>query len=64
MPLNKRVKILKEAKPNSWIALSADESRLLATSESYTEAVRLAEASGETEPVLIRTPDSWDDRVY
>jgi hypothetical protein len=64
MPLSERVKILREAKPNSWIALSSDESKLLATSESYAEAVKIAEAAGETEPVLIRTPDTWIDRVY
>jgi hypothetical protein len=64
MPLSERVKILKQAKPNSWIALSSDESKLLATSESYAEAVKIAEASGEPEPVLIRTPDTWVDRVY
>lgn len=64
MPLSERVKILREAKPNSWIALSSDESKLLATSESYAEAVKIAEAAGETEPVLIRTPDTWVDRVY
>ena len=64
MASNERVKILKGAKPNSWIALSADESKLLASSEKYSEAVRLAEAQGESEPVLIRTPDAWIDRVY
>jgi hypothetical protein len=64
MSLSERVKILKQAKPNSWIALSSDESKLLATSESYAEAVKIAEAAGETEPVLIRTPDTWVDRVY
>jgi hypothetical protein len=64
MSLSERVKILKQAKPNSWIALSSDESKLLATSESYAEAVKIAEAAGEPEPVLIRTPDTWVDRVY
>ncbi len=59
-----RIKILKDALPNSWIALSADESRVLASGQTYSDAVKLAEAKGESEPVLIKTPESWLDRVY
>ena len=64
MSTEERVRILREARPNSWIALSADESKLLASNESYSEAVKLAKAQGEPEPILIRIPDTWIDRVY
>ena len=64
MTPEERVKILTQATSDSWIALSADESKLLASSKSYSEVVKLAEAQGETEPVLIKTPDAWLDRVY
>ena len=62
--MSERAKILRDAKPNTWVALSADESKLLAVSEDYLEALEKAEATGEKEPVLIRRPDSWMERVY
>ena len=58
-----RVRILREAEPNSWIALSGDESRLVASGSTYGEAVERAELQGESNPVLIKTPDSWLPQV-
>ena len=39
MSADERVKILSEAKPNSWIAFSSDESKLVASGATYSEAV-------------------------
>ena len=58
-----RLKILKEAKPDSWIAFSADESRVVAYGETYSDAVEHAEKAGENEPVVVKTPDNWNPRV-
>jgi len=39
--------------PRTWVALSADESRVVATGSTYGEAVDRAEASGEMHPILM-----------
>ena len=64
MLAEERIKILKEAKPDSWIAFSADESRVLASASTYLEAVKAAEAQGEDNPVIVKTPDDWSPRVF
>ena len=66
MPMSdeERVRILSEAKPNSWIALASDESKLVGRGDTYDEAVEDAEKHGETDPLLIQIPDSWEPRVF
>jgi hypothetical protein len=59
MSPKERVEVLKTAAPNSWLALSCDESRVVARGDSYSEAARMAAESGEKDPVLLKTPDSW-----
>jgi hypothetical protein len=63
MSTEERVKILREAKPNSWVAFSGDESKVLAYGETYSDAVRAAEKLGETDPVMVKVPDNWSSRV-
>ena len=58
-----RVRILSEAKPNSWLALSTDESRVAGRGDSYEEAVADAQKHGESDPLLIKVPDHWEPRV-
>ena len=64
MTPQERVKILSEAKPSSWLALSSDESHVVGRGDTYSEAVAEAEKHGETDPILIKIPDSWDTRVF
>ena len=64
MSAEERVRILREARPSSWLAFSNDESKLLACSDSYVEVVKAAERLGETEPVIVKTPDNWDARIF
>ena len=63
MSAQERVKILADAAPNTWVALSQDESRVVASGENYTQAVENAEDAGESDPVLIRVPDAWRPMV-
>lgn len=63
MSSQERTEILLKAPPRTWIALSDDESRVVAYAPSYEEAVEKAEASGESDPILIMTPDSWQHMV-
>lgn len=54
-----RIQILREAKPNSWIAFSHDEKSFVAQGSTYLEAVEQAELRGENDPVLVRVPEEW-----
>ena len=59
-----RVQILREAKPNSWLALSSDESRVAGRGDSFEQAVKDAKEHGENDPLLIKVPDNWEPRVF
>jgi len=63
MSTEERVRILRGAKPNSWVAFSGDESKVLAYGESYSDAVEAAKELGEFEPVMVKVPDNWSSRV-
>jgi hypothetical protein len=64
MSADERVKILRDAAPNTWVAFSSDESCLVSCGATYSEAVELAEKSGESDPVLIKIPDNWNARTF
>ena len=64
MSTEERVRILREAKPNSWVAFSGDESKVVAYGDSYSQVVKAAESVGETEPVLVKIPDTWASTVF
>jgi hypothetical protein len=63
MAPERRLEVLKGAPPNSWLALSHDESTVVGGGATYGEAVREAEQKGEDDPVLIKTPDDWSPMV-
>jgi hypothetical protein len=54
-----RLEALRSAPLNSWIALSEDESKIVATGATYGEAVRKSEEAGVNEPIILKTPPSW-----
>jgi hypothetical protein len=56
MTPEQREKLLKGAKPDTWIALSADETKVIGRGETYGDALADAERNGETAPVLIKVP--------
>lgn len=56
---NPRLEALRTAPLNSWVALSEDESRVIASGATYEEVVKKSEAAGVADPVLIRTPPEW-----
>jgi hypothetical protein len=63
MAPEERTQLLRDSPPNTWIALSSDESRVVGRGTSYEDAVSLAEKEGEKDPVLIMTPESWLPRI-
>ena len=59
MSVRERIEILSESSPDTWIALSQDESRVIARGDNYIQAVDNAEAAGEKDPVLLLVPTTW-----
>jgi hypothetical protein len=49
-------KIFEGIPRGSWIALSNDEERVLAHSQDFDTAVRVAKELGEEDPVITRVP--------
>jgi hypothetical protein len=54
-----RMKALKSAPLNSWIALSNDESSVVAIGSSYAEVSKKIEESGVLDSVVLKTPKQW-----
>jgi hypothetical protein len=60
---SQRLELLRSAPMNSWIALSADESRIVAIGSTFMEADEAAKRTGEQGYFLTKTPDSWLPRA-
>jgi len=58
-----RLQSLRAAPPDGWVAFSENEDRVVAYGATYDEAVRKAEEQGVTDPVLVKVPCDWTDRV-
>jgi hypothetical protein len=54
-----RFQALRSAPLNSWVALSEDETRIVAVGTSYEDVVKKSENLGVSDPVLVKTPESW-----
>jgi D-serine dehydratase len=63
MNAQERAQALRDTKPDSWVALSEDESRVVGHGDTYREAVEEARRNGEEDPLLIKTPEKWNDLV-
>ena len=59
MSSDERLQILRTAKPNSWIAFSADEERVIAVGLTFEDAIGAAKESGESDPLLTFIPPNW-----
>jgi hypothetical protein len=60
---SQRLELLRSAPMNTWIAISADESRIVATGSTFMEADEAAKKAGEEGYFLTRTPNSWLPRA-
>ena len=54
-----RIQALRSAPLDAWIALSEDESHIIATGMTYEEAVEQSERAGVPDPIIIKTPVKW-----
>jgi hypothetical protein len=59
MSTQERLVILREATPNTWLAFSADEERVVARGKTFEEACANAKESGESDPILTLIPPTW-----
>ena len=55
-----RLKLLESAPLDSWIAISEDESRIIAVGGTYSEASERSDAAGEPNSIILKTPPEWE----
>jgi hypothetical protein len=58
-PQSERVAALRSAPLNAWIALSEDETKIVATGATYSEVVEQLQRLQDDTSVIIRTPPNW-----
>jgi hypothetical protein len=58
-----RLQLLRSAPLDSWIAMSQDETRIVAVGNTLMEADAAAKLTGEESYFLTRTPEVWLPRV-
>ena len=51
-------KLLVGVPKGAWVALSRDEDRVVAFASELQEALKKAKEAGESDPVVIRVPES------
>ena len=56
---DRRLALLRTAPLNSWIALSEDETHIVAVGSNYAEVVEKSDAAGKSDPVILKTPTMW-----
>jgi hypothetical protein len=54
-----RLEMLRLAPLNAWVALSEDESQIIAVARTYSEVVALSHKNGVHDPVILKTPSEW-----
>ena len=54
-----RLHLLRSAPLNKWIALSDDESQIVAVGETYSEVSALSDLAGISDPIILKTPQEW-----
>ena len=54
-----RSEALRGAPLDSWIALTEDETRVIATGATYSEVSKQLDDAGIEDSIIIKTPPSW-----
>jgi len=55
----KRLELLRSAPLNKWIALSDDESRIVAIGDTFGEVSDQSDLAGFPDPLIPKTPEQW-----
>jgi hypothetical protein len=56
---DRRLELLRSAPLDSWIALSTDETKIVAAGATYEEVVKNSEIVGVPDPLIMKTPKVW-----
>ena len=56
--------LLREGPRDCWIALTEDESKIVARGETMREAVEEARKHGVEDPIVLLVPKTWIPAVY
>ena len=54
-----RLEALRNAPLDSWVALSEDETQVVAVGSTYGEAAEKSDRAGVDDPVIVKTPSKW-----
>ncbi len=54
-----RLEALRSAPLDSWVALSEDETKVVAVGATYSEAAENSERAGVADPIIVKTPAKW-----
>ncbi len=54
-----RLNLLRDAPLDSWLALSSDETKIIAVGKTYSEVVEKSDQAGVADPVILKTPPVW-----
>ena len=54
-----RLEALRSAPLDTWVALSEDETHVVATGATYSEAAENSERAGVSDPIIVKTPPVW-----
>jgi hypothetical protein len=56
---NVRVELLRKAPLDTWVALSEDETQIVAVGATFGEVTSKSELAGVSDPVILKTPKVW-----
>jgi hypothetical protein len=59
----RRLKMLQEAEPNTWLALDDSRSRCVGRGKSIQEAVEEARRNGFEDPIMFLVPPDWTPMI-
>ena len=54
-----RLEVLRSAPMDSWVALSEDETKIVAVGATYSEVAEKSDRAGVEDPIIIKTPETW-----
>jgi hypothetical protein len=61
--MDARASLLLAATPERWIALSEDDTRIIAEADTFEQAAAAAEQAGEPNAILMLVPPDWSPRI-
>jgi len=54
-----RLELLKTAPLNKWVALSEDETKIVAIGNTYSEVADKSDRAGVPDAIIMKTPEQW-----